>query len=168
VEVEAYGGDDDMASHAYRGRTPRNSVMFGRPGLLYVYTSYGMHTCANVVCSPEGTGAAVLIRALQPIEGLDLMRARRGIETRTDPAGADEKRTLCAGPGRLCQALGIVAADNGTDLTDPTSLVRILDDGIAPPSTPHRSARIGLSERTGAARSWAWRLTVPGSAWLSR
>ena len=111
VEVEAYHGANDAASHAYRGLTPRTAVMFGPAGFLYVYFTYGMHWCANVVCGPEGEAAAVLIRALAPTSGLAAMREAR-------PAARLE-RDLCNGPAKLCQALGITGQDNGVDLLGP-------------------------------------------------
>ena len=109
VEVEAYT-EDDPASHAFRGATARNASMFGPPGHLYVYRSYGIHWCANVVCERPGRGAGVLLRALEPTHGLDRMRERRGVV---------DERLLCAGPGRLTQALGLTGADDGADLSAP-------------------------------------------------
>jgi DNA-3-methyladenine glycosylase len=108
VEVEAYHGVNDAASHAFRGRTARTAVMFGPPGFLYVYFTYGMHWCSNVVCGPDGEAAAVLIRALEPLAGVEAMRHSR-------PAARSE-RDLSNGPAKLCQALGITGTDNGTDL----------------------------------------------------
>ena len=165
VEVEAYHGANDAASHAYRGPTPRTAVMFGPPGHLYVYFTYGMHWCANVVCGPEGEAAAVLIRALEPTAGLDQMWAAR-------PAARHE-RDLCNGPAKLCQALGITGADNGADLlagpgrsgaAAAPGLVRLLDDGTPPPRRPGRGTRIGIREATEK----RWRFWVPGSASVSR
>jgi DNA-3-methyladenine glycosylase len=107
VEVESYH-EEEPASHAFAGLTPRTQVLFGRPGLAYVYRSYGIHAMLNAVSEPEGIGAAVLIRALEPLEGLDVMRRRRGL---------DAERLLCSGPGKLTQALGIPLDLNGTSLT---------------------------------------------------
>src|SRR5213593_401189 len=109
VEVEAYH-HTDPAAHSFRGPTPRNKVMFGPPGFTYVYRSYGIHWCVNFVCEREGSAAAVLIRALAPTAGLGAMRRRRGVA---------EERLLCAGPGRLCEALGITSAHNGLALDTP-------------------------------------------------
>lgn len=160
VEVEAYRGEADPASHAYRGRTQRNRVMFGRPGLLYVYFTYGMHHCCNVVCWPEGQAGAVLLRALAPVEGLELMRARR--------KAARSDRLLCAGPARLCEALGIDRRSDGADLLDPKSPVRLVDDGTPPPSGALLGSgpRIGINERLAAFEPW--RFFVRGDEHLSR
>lgn len=117
VEVEAYDGANDPGSHAFRGSTPRTETMFGPPGHLYVYFSYGMHWCANVVCREEGSAAAVLIRALAPLDGLEQMRAAR-------PA-AKSDRDLCRGPARLCAALGIDGRHKGIDLVSPSAEVRL-------------------------------------------
>jgi len=171
VEVEAYHGANDAASHAYRGPTPRTAVMFGPPGFLYVYFTYGMHWCANVVCGPEGEAAAVLIRALTPISGLPAMRRAR-------PA-ARLDRDLCNGPAKLCQALGITGADNGVDLlaaeggpvgaprpgrSRGEGLVRLVDDGTPPPRRPGRGTRVGIKE----AREKRWRFWVPRNTAVSR
>jgi DNA-3-methyladenine glycosylase len=150
VEVEAYHGANDAASHAYRGITPRTSVMFGPPGFLYVYFTYGMHWCANVVCGPDGEAAAVLIRALAPVAGLEEMRAARP-KARSD-------RDLCSGPAKLCQALGIGRADNATDLLATRGVgIRLRDDGTPPPRRPARGRRIGIKEATER----LWRFWVP-------
>ena len=160
VEVEAYRGSEDAGSHSFRGRTDRNASMFGPPGHLYVYRSYGMHWCANVVCSDEGTAHAVLIRALVPVAGVAAMRAARAAS-----AGAGVlDRDLCRGPGRLCQALGITGDLDGTDLVGPSAPVRIMDDGRRPPDTPGESVRVGLTR--GA--DHPWRYFVRGERHLSR
>jgi DNA-3-methyladenine glycosylase len=146
VEVEAYD-ESDPASHTYRGRTPRNSVMFGPPGHLYAYLSYGIHTCANVVCGPPGAGAAVLLRALAPVAGVTAMERRRG---RSGPE-------LVNGPGKLTQALGIGLGHDGVDLLDPLSPVRLCDDGLAPPDDPTVTRRVGISVGVET----PWRFLVP-------
>jgi DNA-3-methyladenine glycosylase len=157
VEVEAYRGAADPASHAYRGLTRRTEVMFGPPGHLYVYFTYGMHWCANVVCSPDTEAGAVLIRALAPTAGVAQMRRVR--------TAARRERDLCNGPAKLCQALGITGTDNGTDLLGPAGTrVRLLDDGTPPPKRPGRGTRIGLS----AGRGQRWRWWVVGDESVSR
>ena len=150
VEVERYQ-QDDPASHSFRGATPRASVMFGPPGRLYVYRSYGIHWCANVVCEPEGSGAAVLIRAVSPTRGLDVMRERRGTA---------ETHNLCSGPGRLCQAFGIDGSMNATLLGQGP--VRI--SAGSPVSDIAVGPRIGIS----LAAEKPWRFGVAGSPHLSR
>lgn len=149
VEVEAYAGAADAASHGYRGRTRRNATMFGEAGRLYVYFTYGMHWCANVVCGKEGEAGATLLRALSPLNGLDGMRAVR-------PA-ARRDRDLCSGPGKLCQALGISGVHDGADVVSGAQGVRILDDGTLPPEKPGQGTRIGIS----AANEVPWRWWVP-------
>lgn len=169
VEVEAYKGSIDPASHAYRGETVRTAVMFGPPGFLYVYFTYGMHWCANVVTGPEGQASALLIRALAPLLGVDEMRQAR--------AAARRDRDLCNGPAKLCQALGITGADGGADLLarrarraqgaemDAASAgVRLLDDGTPPPEHPGQGKRIGIS----VAKDLPWRFWVPGDENVSR
>ena len=145
VEVEAYRGAEDPASHAYRGQTKRNAVMFGPPGRVYVYFTYGMHWCANVVCAPEGLAQAVLVRALAPVAGVETMRVSR-------PA-AKQDRDLCNGPAKLCQALGITGTDNGIDLLDGGAIV-LCDDGVPPPSQPATGGRVGITSATEV--SWRW------------
>ncbi|HWE65833.1 MAG TPA: DNA-3-methyladenine glycosylase [Acidimicrobiales bacterium] len=179
IEVEAYRGGDDPGSHAFRGRTARNATMFGPPGHLYVYFTYGMHWCANVVCGDEGVAHAVLLRALEPVAGLTAMRivrarpapkatstARLAGEA-TSTAGrsrAAVEGDLCRGPGRLCQALGIDRSHDGADLVAPDRGVWVADDGTPPPSTPGVTTRIGLT--AGADRPWRW--LVEGHPGLSR
>ena len=152
VETEAYFGNSDPGSHAFRGPTARNRVMFERAGYLYVYMSYGMHACMNVVTDAPGTAGAVLIRALEPMTGIERMERNRG--GRTD-------RELCNGPGKLCQALGITLAENGADLVSSTMWIE--DDGYRPAGV-RTSTRVGLS----AGRDLPWRFYVPGSPYVSR
>ena len=147
VEVEAYVGGIDAGSHAYRGRTPRNATMFGPPGGLYVYFTYGMHWCANAVCGEEGQGVAVLLRAAAPLAGLPAMRRARG-------AAARRERDLCSGPAKLCQAFGIDGRHDGADLVTGAEGVSVHDDGGPPPEEPANSTRIGLS--AGVEHRWRW------------
>jgi DNA-3-methyladenine glycosylase len=156
VEVEAYCGSSDPGSHAYRGKTRRNAVMFGPPGHLYVYFTYGMHWCANVVGHVPGDASAVLLRAAAPVDGLDVMRARR-VKARRD-------RDLCAGPARLCQAFALTGEHDGTDLT--RGALRIVDDGVPPPDVPMVTTRVGLRE--GQGDESPWRFVVPGDPNISR
>ena len=142
TEVEAYDGPDDPGSHAYRGPTPRNEVMFGPPGRLYVYFTYGMHFCMNVVCGPPGQPSAVLLRAGEIVAGADLARIRRG--------GVVTDRELARGPARMCVALGIDRAHNGIDLTDPASPVRLSPGAFEGPVST--GPRVGLRE--AADRPW--------------
>ena len=151
VEVEAYA-PDDPASHAFRGRTPRNSSMFAEPGTLYVYRSYGIHWCVNVACEPEGIGAAVLLRALEPTAGLDEMRARRGNV---------QDRDLCSGPGKLTQALGITAADDGADARSRAVRART----SAAPTATSSPRRASASQRRS---TLPWRYLIRGTQWASR
>jgi DNA-3-methyladenine glycosylase len=126
TEIEAYLGLEDPASHSFIGKTPRNAVLFGPPGFAYVYFIYGMHYCLNFSCQPEGEPGGVLIRALEPIEGLDTMARLRGLTTAAKP------NQLTSGPGRLCQALGITRANtNGLDVTRRGSPLVVSDDGCA-------------------------------------
>lgn len=150
VETEAYA-PDDPASHSYRGRTSRNATMFGPPGYLYVYRSYGIHWCANVVCEEDGIGAAVLLRALEPIQGIARMRARRGL---------DDRALLCSGPGRLCQALGVSGEHDGLPLDRlPFQLHR-----PGPTSEIVRGPRVGITR----ASERPWRYAVRNSSFVSR
>ncbi|MFZ5624860.1 MAG: DNA-3-methyladenine glycosylase, partial [Gemmatimonadota bacterium] len=154
VETEAYLGRDDPASHAFGGRrNAHNASLYGPPGTWYVYRSYGMHWCANLVCGPHGLGAAVLLRALEPLEGLDVMRERRGVA---------DARLLCAGPGRLCQALGITRDLDG------------VLDGAGPVTIeyPARRTRAGIvvTPRIGITKAadWPLRFVLEDSKWASR
>jgi DNA-3-methyladenine glycosylase len=150
VEVEAYD-HEDPAAHGYRGRTERNKSMFGPPGHAYVYRSYGVHWCLNFVCEPVGVANAVLIRALEPLEGLDVMRERRGLES---------ARLLCAGPGRLCQALALTGEHDGLPLDEPPFELRARSRPVEVVVGP----RIGITK----AVERPWRYGLAGSAFLSR
>jgi DNA-3-methyladenine glycosylase len=157
VETEAYRGSADPGSHAYRGRTDRNAVMFGPPGRLYVYFTYGMHWCANVVgLGPGGDASAVLLRAAEPVEGIQIMRERR--------LAARRERDLCSGPARLAQALGLSGPDNGVSLL--RGPLGIFDDGVPPPACPARSTRVGLA--AGRGEDAPWRFFVRDNEHVSR
>ena len=150
VEVEAYH-HEDLASHAYRGRTARNAAMFGPPGHAYVYRSYGIHWCLNLVCGEEGVADAVLVRALEPTRGLDGMRARRGL---------DDPRLLCSGPGRLGQALGVTREHDGLPLDRSPFELR----ARAGPADVRAAPRVGISR----AAELPWRYALADSRYLSR
>ncbi|GAB3031359.1 DNA-3-methyladenine glycosylase [Parafrigoribacterium mesophilum] len=154
TEIEAYHGSDDPGSHAFRGKTKRNAVMFGEPGHLYTYFTYGMHTCANVVCSPEGTASGLLLRGGEIIDGLELARSRR--------LTAKRDADLARGPARLTVALGITLADGGADLA--TSHIRLdLCGGSLPFAT---GPRTGLSG-PGGGDDFPWRYWLPGEPSVS-
>jgi DNA-3-methyladenine glycosylase len=166
VETEAYLGAPDLASHAANGRrTARNETMYGRPGLLYVYFTYGMHHCCNVVCKREGIAEAVLIRALEPVEGLEIMRKRR--ESRPRKTKLLEKH-LCAGPGRVCEALGINLTHDATDLVEsPAIYLEKARNRALPASRIESGPRIGLGD-VGTWKHEPLRYWVRGSQYVSR
>jgi DNA-3-methyladenine glycosylase len=153
VETEAYQ-DDDPASHSFRGRTARTEVMFGPPGRLYVYFTYGMYFCMNVVTGAKGEGSAVLLRAAEPLEGLAEMRALRGIE---------DERALCSGPGKLCRALGVDLANNGDDLVRGSAL-DLHEGAPVPAGAVEVTPRVGIRR----AAELPWRFVVRGDRFVSR
>ncbi|MFJ4696277.1 DNA-3-methyladenine glycosylase [Streptomyces sp. NPDC088766] len=154
TETEAYSGAADPASHAYRGRTPRNAVMFGPAGHLYVYRSHGLHWCANIVTGTDGIASAVLVRAGRVVEGEDLARERRG--------GTAESPRLARGPGNFCRALGITAEHNGTDLLTGASVA--LSEGEPVPAALVRAGpRVGVSR----AHDWQHRFYLAGDPTVS-
>jgi DNA-3-methyladenine glycosylase len=161
VEVEAYLGPHnqppDPAAHSYRGPTPRTRVIFGPAGYAYVYTIYGRYFCMNITCEADGLAGCVLVRALEPVIGLDLMAANRNLEPGAPP------RKLTSGPSRLCQAMGLTRlTHNGLDLLDPASPLQIRDDGARVPE-PLVTVRIGIHE----AVDWPLRFAVPGNPCVS-
>jgi len=153
TEVEAYLGELDPGSHAFNGRTNRNAVMFGEPGHLYTYFTYGMHVCANIVCSPEGTASAVLLRAGEVVEGIDIARVRR----MTSKRDAD----LAQGPARLVVAMGIDLADGGADLAEPPFSLELRD-----PVAYATGQRTGVSG-DGGGPQFPWRFWIPGDPTVS-
>ena len=150
VEVEAYH-HTDPAAHSYNGQTPRNAVMFGPPGYAYVYRSYGIHRCVNFVCEQEGSASAVLIRAVEPTDGIAAMRRRRGLK---------DERLLCAGPGRVCEALGITGTHNGLALDQPPFALSARTEDVTIATGP----RIGITK----AADLPWRYGLKGSRFLSK
>lgn len=150
VETEAYDALDP-ASHTFSGITPRNAAMFGPPAHAYVYRSYGIHWCLNFVCREPGHGAGVLIRAIEPLEGVATMRERRGV---------DDVRLLCSGPGKVCQALGVTHSQNRLDLNAPPFLLLPRQDEVTVLAGP----RIGISK----AMDVPWRFVLAGSPYLSK
>jgi len=157
VEVEAYFGFDDPASHSYPGKTARNAVLFGPPGFAYVYFIYGMYYCLNVSCEPEGQAGGILIRALEPIAGLETMARLRKLPANPKP------QLLTSGPGRLCQALGITrATHNGIDVTKKTSELQFTDDGYQPEKIA-ATPRIGITK----AAHLPLRFIIAGNAFVS-
>ncbi len=160
VETEAYRGREDPGSHGFRGVTPRTETMYGPPARLYVYFTYGMHWCVNVVCAPEGRCEAVLLRAGEPVEGIEIMRANRG--------GVIKDRLLCSGPARLAQAMGISKPHDGSSLLRGGAFFCAEDDETAAMREGEisQTERIGLAE--GRGHDIPWRFVVPGHPHASR
>jgi DNA-3-methyladenine glycosylase len=158
TEVEAYAGEADPGSHAFRGRTKRTEVMFGAPGHLYCYFTYGMHTCCNYVCGPDGRAAAVLLRAGEVIDGIELARERR--HTTKD-------RELARGPARFTSALGITLSDNGIDLHVADSPIHVEWAEPVPAAHIRQGPRVGVSGPGGDADSYPWRFWIDGEPTVS-
>ena len=155
TEVEAYAGQDDPGSHAFRGSTPRTAVMFGPPGHAYVYFTYGMHWCVNVVTGPDGVASAVLVRAGEVVDGLEAARARR-------PGVGD--RDLCRGPARLTRTLGLTGDQSGADLLDPRSPLRLLEGERVDPARVRTGPRVGVA---GDGATTPWRFWLDGEQTVS-
>ncbi|WP_433469219.1 DNA-3-methyladenine glycosylase [Spirillospora sp. CA-128828] len=155
TEVEAYAGPLDPASHAYRGRTQRNAVMFGPPGYVYVYFTYGMHFCMNLVCGPDGTSMAVLLRAGEIIAGEEIARERRPRST---------VRDLARGPARLCQALGVAREQNGLDVCTPGGAMTVRQGEAADPASIRNGPRTGVN----GAKDVPWRFWIDGDPTVSQ
>jgi DNA-3-methyladenine glycosylase len=159
TEAEAYAGSADPASHAFRGRTPRNAVMFGEPGHAYVYFTYGMHYCVNLICMPAGTAEGVLLRAGRVIEGAALAAARSAPAAARKPVA---ERDLARGPARLCRAMGINRSQDGADACDPGSPLRVQPRAVQVPQIAH-GPRVGVSQ--GA--ETPWRFWIAGEPTVS-
>lgn len=145
VEVEAYLGRDDLAAHATAGRTPRNSVLFGPPGHAYVYFIYGVHYCLNISCLPDGDAGCILVRALEPVRGIEEMARARGLED-LDFSLVKNLRRLASGPGKLCEALGVTRPrDNDKDMVSPRCDLQVMEDGYKPGKVAI-TARIGITK----------------------
>jgi DNA-3-methyladenine glycosylase len=153
TEVEAYDGEHDAASHAFRGRTPRNAVMFGPPGHVYVYSTYGMHWCMNVVCGKDGVASAVLLRSGEVVDGIEVARSRR--------LSAKSDRELARGPARLTTALGVGREQNGADLFDSSSLCLVPGPAAGRVAT---GPRVGIR---GTSADWSWRFWIDGDPTVS-
>jgi DNA-3-methyladenine glycosylase len=162
TEVEAYSGESDPASHAFRGRTARNAVMYGPPGHAYVYFTYGMHFCVNLVCQPEGDPSAVLLRAGEVVDGVPLASARRSRRSRSGTV--HRERDLARGPALLCEALGIDRSHNGADVCTPASPLQ-----AAAPAKPVPGADISTGPRVGVSRAAdvPWRFWITGDPTVS-
>ena len=181
VEVEAYIGRSDLASHAHPGRTPRNRTMFGMPGRAYVYLTYGMHHCLNVVTEADGTPAALLVRAVEPVAGIEAMRAARfaWVDSRLGTRGDGRLGTarqrilalgdelLASGPGLICQAFSITRADDGVDLCDPASDLRLEFEPGDGPAAFETGPRIGMGTVPEPWHSIAWRFHISGNPAVS-
>jgi DNA-3-methyladenine glycosylase len=168
TEVEAYAGETDPASHAYRGMTARNAVMFGPPGYAYVYFTYGMHFCVNVVCMPEGIARAVLLRAGRVVAGEPLARRRRaGRRAEAGPPGVISERDLARGPARLCQALAIDRTQNGADLCSPASELRLRPAGTSLQAGVARAAGEAAAIEAGPRVGISAAADIPWRFWLA-
>lgn len=167
TEVEAYDGGNDPGSHAFRGRTPRTEVMFGPPGHLYVYFTYGMHFCANLVCGPDGVAAAVLLRAGEVLDGTAIARARRATRSGSDRLVSD--RDLARGPARLATCLDLGRAANGIAVTDPRGAMTVRSGVAAPARVDHlrQGPRVGVSGDGGDGPRYPWRFWLDGEPTVS-
>lgn len=164
TEVEAYAGEQDPGSHAFRGPTRRNAVMFGPAGYLYVYFTYGMHTCANVVCGTDGTSQAVLLRAGEVISGEEAARVRR---TSARTGRVPPERDLARGPARLAQALGLTLDDYGADLLEPGTVRLLPGEERIDPGVIRTGPRVGVRGPGGDGTAYPWRFWIDGEPSVS-